>query len=206
MKLYQYDIRNLSQEEYIKWYSLMSKEKKVRVDRFRFEDDKKRTVIGEMLARQAISAWCNIAVENIVFNKNEYGKPFVKDLAVEFNISHSEDMVVCIVDKDPIGIDIEKIRPIDLSVARRICNDDELLYLFNHTPTEDDFSYTEDIALLTRFFEIWTKKEAIVKFLGCGNSKDWRLLAIENYQLDSKLVNQFYMLATCYGIRNDILQ
>ena len=94
MKFYQYNIRDLSDENYIHYYSLMSEEKKRRVDRFRFEDDKKRTVVGEMLARQAISEWCGAAEESITFEKAEHGKPYAKDLNVEFNISHSADMVV----------------------------------------------------------------------------------------------------------------
>ena len=65
MKWYKYDIRELSNLEYRKWYSLMSKEKQKRVDRFRFEDDRKRTVTGEMLTRLAIAEWCKVKPENI---------------------------------------------------------------------------------------------------------------------------------------------
>lgn len=69
MKWYKYDIRNLSAAEYDKWYSLMNEDKKRRVDRFRFGDDKKRTVAGEMLACKAIAEWCGVPEENIVFDK-----------------------------------------------------------------------------------------------------------------------------------------
>ena len=67
MKWYKYDIRELTDKEYYKWYSLMSVEKQHRVDRFRFEDDKKRTVAGEMLARKAISEWCSVNAEDVIF-------------------------------------------------------------------------------------------------------------------------------------------
>lgn len=168
MKWYKYDIRDLTDAEYNKWYSLMNEDKQQRVDRFRFDDDKKRTVAGEMLARKAISEWCDVAPENITFGIKEHGKLYAKDFDVEFNISHSGDMVVCAVDNKPIGIDIEQIRPIDLSVAKRICTDEELLYLFGHAPTDEDFKYTTDIEILTRFFELWTAKEAYVKCFGLG--------------------------------------
>ena len=170
MKWYKYDIRDLTDAEYNKWYSLMSTDKQHRVDRFRFVDDKKRTVAGEMLARKAIAEWCGIAPESITFGIKEHGKPYAKDLTVEFNISHSGDMVVCAVDNKPIGIDIEQIRPIDLSVAKRICTEEELLYLFGHVPTEQDFTYTTDTKILTRFFELWTAKEAYGKCVGDGIS------------------------------------
>ena len=168
MKWYKYDIRDLTDTEYNKWYSLMSNDKQCRVDRFHFVDDKKRTVAGEMLARKAIAEWCGIAPESISFGIKEHGKPYAKDLTVEFNISHSGDMVVCAVDNNPIGIDIEQIRPIDLTVAKRICTDEELLYLFGHMPTEQDFTYTTDTEILTRFFELWTAKEAYGKYSGEG--------------------------------------
>lgn len=168
MKWYKYVIRDLTDAEYSKWYSLMSEDKQHRVDRFRFLDDKKRTVVGEMLARKAIAEWCGVAPESISFGIKEHGKPYAIDLSIEFNISHSGDMVVCAVDDKPIGIDIEKIRPIDLTVAERICTDKELLYIFGHTPTEQDFTYTTNTEILTRFFELWTAKEAYGKFVGSG--------------------------------------
>ena len=168
MKWYKYDIRDLTDTEYNKWYSLMSNDKQCRVDRFRFVYDKKRTVAGEMLARKAISEWCGVTPESIAFGIKEHGKPYAKDLAVEFNISHSGDMVVCAVDDKPVGIDIEQIRPIDLTVAKRICTDEELLYLLGHTPTDQDFTYTTNTEILTRFFELWTAKEAYGKYIGEG--------------------------------------
>ena len=72
MKWYKYDIRDLTDAEYNKWYSLMSEDKQHRVERFRFLDDKKRIVVGEMLARKAIAEWCGVAPESIDF--------FIKEL------------------------------------------------------------------------------------------------------------------------------
>lgn len=172
MKWYKFDIRDLRDIDYKKWYLLMNPDKKYRVDRFRFEDDKKRTVAGEMLARKAISEWCGVAPENIAFSTKEYGKPYAIGLDVEFNVSHSGDIVVCAIDDYPIGIDVEIIRPIDLSISKRFCNKEDLYYLFGHEPTEEDFVYTDEIDILTRFFEIWTKKEAHFKCLGTGLSPE----------------------------------
>lgn len=170
MKWYKYTIQDLSDAEYKKWYSLMSEDKQRRVDRLYFEDDKKRTVAGEMLARKSIAEWCEVTPESIRFSIGEHGKPYVEDLDVEFNISHSGDMVVCAVDDNPVGIDIEQIRPIDLSISKRICTDKELLYLFGHAPAEHDFKYTNNAETLSRFFELWTYKEAYGKFIGNGIS------------------------------------
>lgn len=165
MKWYKYDIKNFTDDEYCKWYSLMSEDKQHHVDRFRFLDDKKCTVAGEMLARQAIDEWCAIQQNSIEFAVGEQGKPYALGLDVEFNISHSGDMVVCAVDNHPVGIDIEKIRPIDLSITKHNCTDEQLLYLFEHPPTDADFTYTEDADILTRFLSFGLQKKHVENVL-----------------------------------------
>ncbi len=152
-----YDIRNLDDSEYKKWYSLMDAEKKMRVDRFCFIEDKKRTVAAEMLSRKMISDWCKtISPEKISFGKTEYGKPFAIGLDVHFNVSHSGNMVVCAIDKNPVGIDVEKIREYKFSVAKRVCSAEEILFIEqSENPAKE-------------FIKIWTMKEAYAKFSGTG--------------------------------------
>jgi len=166
MKWYQYDIRNLTSEEYAFWYSRMSREKQLRMDRYRFHEDKSRSVAGEMLAKKAIASWCGIPMDRIALSAASDGKPYAPGIPVEFSISHSGNMVVCAVDDRPVGIDIEKIRPVDLSAARHFCTAEELVWLFGHTPEENEFTCTEDTILLKRFFELWTSKEAFGKKSG----------------------------------------
>lgn len=180
MKWYKYDIRDLSETEYNKWFSLMNEEKQKKVNRFRFDDDKKRTVAGEMLARKVISEWCNISAEEITFGKNEHGKPFVENFSVEFNISHSGDFVVCVIDDKPIGIDIEQIRPVNLKIAKRIYTKDEILYLFGFNPSEEAFDTKPDDETLIRFFKLWTAKEAYLKCIGTGIVDNLNTLSVEH--------------------------
>ncbi len=168
MKWYKINISDYTDQEYQRWYSLMSESKKKRVDRFRFDDDKKRTVFGEMLARKALSQWCGVDKQSIVFGQLDNGKPYAKKIDAHFNISHSNDVVVCAVSDVPVGIDVEKIRPVDLSVSKRVCTDDELCYLFGHAPVKSDFVYTTDTEILTRFFKLWCSKEAYAKCSGKG--------------------------------------
>ena len=188
MKWYKYDIRNLTDSEYDKWYSLMSDEKKKTVDKIRNSDDKKRTVAGEMIARKAISKWCDIPPESIVFETKEHGKPYAKNIKIEFNISHSGNMVVCAIDDKPIGIDIEQIRPIDLKLANRFCTEQELKYLFLDNDNNE---------ILTRFFKLWTAKEAYGKCIGKGIgsiktpcSKKTKTFAIEDEYIVSIIREQ----------------
>ncbi len=190
MKWYKFDIREFKNTEYDKWYSLLSKEKQQQVDSFRYKDDKKRTVAGEMLVKKAISSWCGVDAESIILGIKGHGKPYAKDLNVEFNISHSGDMVVCAVDSQPVGIDIEMIRPINLKVAKKICSDEELFYLFGYIPTEEDFKYTTNKELLTRFYKIWTAKEAFGKCNGKGltGAKKYICNDVKTFVINKKYV------------------
>ena len=148
MKWYKYDIKNLSYDEYSKWYSLMSEKKQRRVDSFRFETDKKLTVVGDMLARKAISDLCSVSFDSIVLKTGEHGKPYVDD--------------------KPVGIDIESIRKVNLRVAKRVCTNEELVSVFGDIPEKDDFYDVSDPDVLKRFFELWTAKEACAKCSGIG--------------------------------------
>ncbi len=154
------NIRDISDEEYEKYFSLMSDEKKQRVERFRFEDGKKRTVFGEMLARKMISSARKTNEEKIVFKAGKNGKPYTKSVDIHFNISHSDELILCAVNDTPIGVDIEKVREINPSVIKYTCNKDELEYVY-----ENGISKEES---LRRFFEIWTFKEATFKYKGTG--------------------------------------
>lgn len=70
-----------------------------------------------------------------------------------FNISHSHGLVgIAIFDSAPIGLDIEKIRPLDESLVKYVSSDDE----FSEISSEEDF------------FKIWTNKESLLKAIGTG--------------------------------------
>lgn len=156
-----FDIRNLTASDYEKYYALMTPTKRARVERFRYTADKERTVVGDMLARQLISKRCSIDENNIRFQIGKHGKPYVAELSVYFNISHSGNIVVCAIDNKPIGIDVEQIRKIDSHLIKRVCTDKEQEYVLSVKDGNETGMYK-------RFFEIWTSKEAYFKCIGTG--------------------------------------
>ncbi len=193
MKWFKFDIRDFNDTEYEYWFSLMSEEKQKHTASFKNINDKKRTVAGEMLAKKGIAECFNISPESIIISANETGKPFAQNLKIEFNISHSENMVVCAINDTPVGIDIEKIRKVDLAIAKRICNSSELEYLFGFAPTSEDFRVTEDREIQLRFFELWTAKEAYAKFLGKGlASISLPIMPVEKYIIDNEYLISIY--------------
>lgn len=97
----------------------------------------------------------NIDALSLKIMRNAHGKPYFENFPIfYFNVSHSGDLTVIAVSEQNVGIDAEKLRIPNLKVAKRFC-EDEYAYI-NKTPTP------------TAFFEIWTKKEAYLKYLGEG--------------------------------------
>lgn len=106
-------------------------------------------------AKQLAAEEYNIEKSTLILSKGPHGKPFFKNLPnFHFNISHSGELKVIAVSDSNIGIDIEKLRTPNLSVTRRFC--------------EDEYTYVTQNASPTAFFEVWTKKEAYLKYLGEG--------------------------------------
>ena len=93
---------------------------------------------------------------NIVWDAS--GRPFL-DGGMDFNISHSDAYVVCAFSPvGRIGIDIERIRQIDL------CD-------FEGQMTREQWEeITASEDRLDTFFSLWTKKEAVTKADGRGIS------------------------------------
>lgn len=87
--------------------------------------------------------------------RGAHGKPELPNVALEYNVSHSGILWVCIVGEEPVGIDIQEVRPADYEkIADRFFTKDELHYVE---------LWGED-----GFFDIWVRKEAYVKYLGAG--------------------------------------
>lgn len=184
--LYKADIRDISDADFEKYFLLMSDEKRKTVEHFRSEEDKKRSIAADMLARLAVSERCGIPEADISFYREQGGKPHVRGDITEFNVSHSADIVVCAVSDKPIGVDVEKIRDIDLGIANRFFTKNEIRYVGNS---------------IRNFFEIWTKKEAAVKRDGAGLRA---LSSIETYATEAQstvlktLFSGEYVISLCF--------
>ena len=146
---------------------MMSIEKQQRVKAFKQIDDRKRTVIGEMLARKMLSEYCHISEQQIFFKIGEHGKPYAVNCA-EFNISHSKNMVVCAISDNSVGIDVEKIRPIGINILHKLCTDRDLEYMFGNMVSFNDLPACFSNKELKRFYELWSAKEAYFKCVGTG--------------------------------------
>ncbi|NGT50303.1 4'-phosphopantetheinyl transferase superfamily protein [Clostridium perfringens] len=140
--------------------SSINSEKINEINNFFYKKDKIRSLIGEILVRTIIIERLKINNEDIIIYKNKYGKPYLRGYPnFEFNLSHSGEYVVCAFDKNPVGIDIEKIKEFDFKeIAKNFFEVNELNYIINQ-----DLSFQ-----LSKFYEMWTLKESYIKCCGYG--------------------------------------
>lgn len=123
---------------------------------------------------------------------NESGKPYLKDDNLYFSLSHSNGIVALTVSKEEIGLDIELIKPVKDSVAKRIMNDREY----------NIYSSLDKNKKITYFYEVWTSKEAYVKKLGTTISLNPSNIEIDEDILIKRIIidNNEYMLAVTNSI------
>jgi 4'-phosphopantetheinyl transferase len=150
-----------------RWVELMQylpENERSRIARLKHEVDRVRSIMGLLLLRQ-----CSSEHEFNDLTRTEFGKPFIRSKKNFFNISHSGNFVVFIESLcQPVGIDVEEIRPIDINEFKFIMREDEWL------------DYQEN----GQFFTLWTQKEALIKALGVGFSMDIKQIKIKNNQVE----------------------
>ena len=152
-------ISELKQKEYDFLLPLVSSEKQERIKRFHFFRDARNCLLGDVLARCEICRTTGLSNRQLEFSTNEFGKPFlVNNPNIHFNISHAGHYIACAVSNEPIGIDIELIKPVDMAIAERFFTPDETAYIMTGMQEQ-------------RFYEIWTKKESHIKWEGKGLHK-----------------------------------
>ena len=140
--------------------SCVSKKKQEQVQRFHHDIDKKLSLYSEIAVRAIICQTLNVSNHEIVFVQTQYGKPYLEGYPdCHFNLSHTRNAIAVIISDKPAGVDIEKIAAADLQIAKRFFTENEAAYI-----------ETTDIGKDKRFYEVWTKKEAYIKYKGKGLS------------------------------------
>lgn len=114
----------------------------------------KISLLAKFYVKKIAAEFLNATINTLDFEKTSNGKPFLKNYPdFHFNISHSNNLIAIAIDNSQIGIDIEKIREVNLKLANRHFCENEINFINSNNE---------------RFFEIWTKKEAYLKFCGKG--------------------------------------
>ncbi|HNX28408.1 MAG TPA: 4'-phosphopantetheinyl transferase superfamily protein [Syntrophomonadaceae bacterium] len=149
---------------------LLAPEKQLRLEKIKDPVSARQVLSSDLLARAVVCdklGWRNNEIE---FCYNDYGKPSLlhkKDF--HFNLSHSGNWVVMAISTYEVGIDIEQIVPLDLSIAEHFFSSYENRYLNSLPPALQ----------LDGFFRIWTLKESYIKMTGQGLSADLTSFSVQ---------------------------
>lgn len=151
-----------SSEELNEIKPFLSEEKKEKIDRFYFEKDKIRAIIGEALVRCLLVRKYKLKNADISIGYNANGKPFLLpfDCGIHYNISHAGDWIVCGIGDSNVGIDVEQIREKEINFASNVL-------------TKKEYDYWEKLSQedqRKKFYQMWTIKESFSKYLGIGLS------------------------------------
>jgi 4'-phosphopantetheinyl transferase len=127
-----------------------------KIKNFRRWQDAQLSLLGLYLLRYSLKQFeKKLDISELNFNSNS--KPYLNGENLEFNISHSGDIVVCAIsDQFEIGIDIEILKDIDVGDFKGQMTDNELKKVI----------YANDVT--ASFFDFWTQKEAVLKAQGSG--------------------------------------
>jgi len=145
---------DMAEDDFNRLLRFTTEEKKERILRYRRFEDAERSLVGDLLARYAICKSFGVRNDELVFGRNEHGKPLlIKPAGHYFNISHAGEWVACALADRPVGIDIELIKPLDYRLAEGFCTQEEYLLLLQQ-PEETRLNY---------FYRLWTRKESYLK-------------------------------------------
>lgn len=139
----------------------LSEDELTRLNRFVFDKDKRNYILSRGGIKNILARYLNIAPKEIQISYGDFGKPYLKELNLQFNLSHSGNHILyAIANRVPVGIDVESIKfGVDfLALATEFCCDRELMKL-------SDLAQAE---LKLAFYRCWTRKEAFIKAIGLG--------------------------------------
>ena len=144
MKIYLADIASVlpRHREYI------SPQRLQKTLRYRMPDDQKRCIAGSVLLRYFLG--------DTAILDNGFGKP-VAENGVCFNLSHSGGWVLLAVDDRDVGCDIESVCFVDAARMGKIVFTGRECRMVETAPDKTGV-----------FFDLWTKKEALLKCRGKG--------------------------------------
>jgi len=157
-------------ESEISWLlSLIRTEKRNRLIRFKYKEDILRGLLGELLVKYAFENLLNILYQDKDFYENEFGKPFLRNNNLFFNITHSGNWCAAAFHNSPIGIDIEEMLLPPYEIMQDNFSLSEIQYIENALPADKKQA----------FYSIWTLKESYIKMTGKGLSKNLKSFSFE---------------------------
>lgn len=141
--------------------SYVSKEKATQIKKLYNNMDKKLSLYAQVAVKLIIQKEFGIDINQISIVNDDLGKPYIEGHEnIFFNISHTHNVIAIAFSDNRVGVDIEKETENSTGIAKRFFTEKENEYITNVS-----------VDPMKAFLEIWTKKEAFIKYLGLGLRK-----------------------------------
>lgn len=161
-------------------------EKVARIQKFWHWEDQQRSLFGDLLVRKMLVEHTGQSNDELHFETTDFGKPYLKgETTLSFNVSHSGDWVACVLHTESIGIDVEVIQDIDLSISEMYFSREE-----NNEIVQAENS-------IDRFFDYWTLKESFIKYIGKGLSQPLNSFTIHIGQEEIRVESKDELASGC---------
>ncbi len=150
-------------------YEMLTPERREKIKRIRIESEKRRSAaVGLLLEyglrQRGYSLVCDHGFQKLGISRETYGKPYLTGTEqLFFNLSHSGSYAAAVFSDEPVGIDVERVRPADMALAKRFFAAEEYAAL-RAVCDERDMGGRLD----REFIRLWTRKESYIKAVGEG--------------------------------------
>jgi 4'-phosphopantetheinyl transferase len=151
------------EDEGVATFRLLDDAERHRAARFRFDRDRARFVAHHAFVRRVLARYLGSEPRAVPLRSGAGGKPeLAMDAGIAFNSSRSDRLSIVAVARDPVGVDVERLRPVEGAdaLAESLFTAAERRLLSSRPSASRD----------TSFLELWTRKEAVVKAFGGGLS------------------------------------
>lgn len=142
----------------------LSDDEVVRAERFHFERDRRRFIVGRGVLRAILGRYLGAEPRQVRFDYADHGKPYLSGKfsgRLFFNLAHSHELALYAFTRErEIGVDVERVHPLEDAeqIAARFFAKKEVA-AFRNVPESQK---------LEAFFNCWTRKEAFIKAIGDG--------------------------------------
>ena len=152
MKIYLSDCSGLLENDLPRFLSALPPGRRAYAARYKRTVDRAAAAVGFLLVSRLIRD-VDPALTRADWVIGEHGKPSVPGAPFHFSLSHSDGLCAAVLAFEPIGLDVERIRPLRPALLPRFCTPDEIA-LCERDPERD--------------VKIWTALEARAKENGRG--------------------------------------
>jgi 4'-phosphopantetheinyl transferase len=144
---------------------VLSSDEQARAERMSAPQHRRRWIASRFVLRDILARYCGEPPQAITLRYGPNGKPEVlTDESVgpiHFSVSHSGGLAVYAVAAEPLGVDLERHRPLPVEdLASRFLSDYESAAVARAKGADQ----------LELFITCWTRKEAYLKVVGVGLS------------------------------------